>query len=508
MKHKKSNRKICRYAIIAGFLLCLIIFPAAAESLTINEIKEPVILGETIEFTGTSSLPAGTQLEWSFGADGYTGFDPFMKYPKDQFRYFEKGNTLTTQSSNGGSKYKLLLNTQNLKTGYYNFQIAGNEKLAEAIVIIDDGEKYAKSAELSEISDKIDFYKSPNSKIILDDSSKYLTDTSETNNEQTGDFPSAHISAAKSVVRGNALSIDMFTIPVRQVGLWLYSVFPDNSYRYFAKTASDNTGKTAIFFDTDVTSNLKTGDYYVFAEISGKHYSDLIRTRPRNSSYSSGDYLTITPDSGVWDRLWSDPEGKFIVSPASSIALDAALKAGEDESKYLRFKINVEDPWINLDKISDVSIGEDITISGTTNFEKGTLLNVDIIALDDKPNTKTIAWTKGTQVNTYANGQGNWRTSVNSYNLGAGEYIIRVNDREHKLTEDDAVIQIVDSTYGMENTEDDSLLVKSYSVDPVSKKVVHLNEGAEQSPIAFAVLLSGIGGGYLAFFLSGRRIKK
>lgn len=475
---------------IAGLIVGILVLPAsAAETLTIEPVSEPVIAGDTVEFKGTSSLPAESQLGWSFGTEGFIVEDRYHYYPKDKFRYYDESETTTASTGKEYSKWRVLIHTHDLKPGYYNFRIGGNEAFAERVITVDNEQGIVKDTALSEISPDIDFYTSPNSKFILEGSSGHLQLMPESYRRKVPEnFPSPHISSAKTLIRGNSLEMDLFTMPERRIGIWLYSAFPDNSFRYFKSIDSKGyTGEAKIYFDTDVTANLELGDYYVFAEVAGINILETDNFRSDRGFFAS---LPVIPDPNS-EEIWYDPEGDRIVAPASSVALDAALKAGENEIKYLRFRITVEDPWIAIDKMEDVVLGKDIRITGTTNFEKGTVMDVEILPIVDCPSTEAVVWRGEAEVSIDTNGQENWGTSVNTYNLGAGEYIIRVSDREHKLTEDNVVIEIIDVAYGMEEAGEDSLLVRSYSVDPVSKEIVHLNEPVQKSPLSTAVVIAG-----------------
>ncbi|WFN36477.1 hypothetical protein L1994_10070 [Methanomicrobium antiquum] len=482
---EKLKKKAFISLVTALLLLSVIVFPAGAKCLFIDDIKEPVISGDKIKFTGITSVSPEKELKWSFGTENYVYEEYFKISDGEDFRYYKEGTTKTLESKTGLFRYEVFIDTNDLEQGYYNFQIAGGDCYAEASVRI--GDEINDGIETPEYFPSADFYKSPNSKIITDKKTSGLRKFAQAQMNERDFIPSPYIYSKNTVVRGNNIDISFFTTPYRNIGLWIYSVFPDNSYRYFRLTSSDViTGKADISFGPDVTSNLKKGEYYIFAEISGLNHLEAEKFDFRDSTYR---YLPVTPDSGGENSLYSDVSGNDIYSPASSVALDSALKASEDEMKYLRLKINVEDPWINLEKSDEIAIGKNIIISGKTNFEEGTTLLAEIISLDDRPDTGPVVWTAKIPVSTGTDGEENFRIEVNSYKIGAGTYIVRVSDEKYKLTEDNEIIKVTDNSYAAEEGESDTLSVKSYSVDPISKKVVRLNDDAKESPVNIFLLV-------------------
>ncbi|EHQ36415.1 hypothetical protein [Methanoplanus limicola] len=473
-----------KYATAAILMFILIISPSiAAEVLTIDPVAVPQKPGGgIIELSGTSSLSPGTELTWLFANENSLIAD---SYPDSMDWQYEKKGTTNVFRGDENSRWIVQLDTKELIPGYYSFGITGNEALAERIIIFDNESRVADNQKLSEISPDIDYYASPNSKFVPDRSSELLSEMIEIFD---CDMPSGHISSEEPVVIGNNINIDFFTIPARSAGLWLYSAFPDCNYRYFTYTGSDSyCGRCTISFNREVTSGLTPGDYYIFVEISGRHRSDLFNG-DEDEYY---DYLTTTPEPGDI-RDWSDPKEQIIESPRSSVALEEILKANEEESKFMRFKIKVIEPWISLDDTGDLFSGEDILVSGRTNFEEKTVLTAEILPTGDNPIQKDGVLIRDIEVKIDEFGDKRFQTLFDSSAIVPGEYIIRVSDRDYRLAEDNAVIEVIDNIYNREEKEEETLIVKSYSVDPVSKTVVKLNEPAKKSPLLPVTILTGI----------------
>lgn len=522
-------------ALLSSVLISCILAPPAqaAGVITINSAPETVAAGDVLEIAGETHLPAGTPMRWTFGTEGH-----FIHryFPQDLLpSYYETGTTVAVPGTDT-RKWEVVIDTNDLKTGYYEFQVTGGEELAAAMIIVnnkDDGTGISIAADQPGVPETEDFYMSPGSKFVFDDSTGYTDYLEEKFGEKTPEyFASPYLMQGTPLVRGDEFSLDFYTVPSREIGVWLYSAYPDDGYRYFQRSMSETyTGNAEIRFGSDVTSALEEGGYYIFAEVAGRHHYDGVSQEETNDNYYQYfDHLPVTPEPSSGQDIF-DPEGDSIESPASSIALDSALKAAEDEIKYFRFRIAVEDPWISIDSMDDPALGSGIAISGTTNFAEGTALDIEIIPLTDTPETDPVAWTGVAEVSTGTDGEKNWRTSVNSNLLGAGDYVIRVTDSEHGLTSDYSAIEITDNIFGTgggiatggteisggdgnggasgggSDEGGDSLVVRSYSVDPVSKEIVRLNEPAKKSPLPAAIVLAAAlcAAGIAAYGGGGRR---
>ena len=233
----------------------------------------------------------------------------------------------------------------------------------------------------------------------------------------------------------------------------------------------------SVAFTTSVPQTLAKGDTFtisgtgaqngsVIVWVIGRIYFDTITTVPdtngnftlaipsdETSRFSSGRYAVVIQDPGANGRpeigyhvdavgnisflnrqaIFADigpKQGiKAIAEPVARILVEGAALPGTDDflTSYYFF---IEEPSVNFDRepftvpegqFPNVTVGEHITISGTTNMGVENPLHADLRNLDTNTlvGTRTIPVTAGGQKN-------RWSFDLDTAGLPSGEYFVTV----------------------------------------------------------------------------------
>ncbi|ADN36754.1 hypothetical protein Mpet_2004 [Methanolacinia petrolearia DSM 11571] len=260
--------------------------------------------------------------------------------------------------------------------------------------------------------------------------------------------------------------------PGSEIGIWLYKAGavgnPDkNVYVKYSVGSNGRLDGSGVILDDTQAYKLPSGRYYLYF-VDGK--SGLVQS----------------------DNF-----------PESSDEFEKELK--DDGSPYLKLEMYSEVPWIRYDQstLPDITTGEELELSGTTNIASGKDLIVSIgpTALDDPYFKDQIiertGIIEGDPYNT-------WEQSIDTSGLGPGEYMVVVEGSD---VDSDAVttFNVYNESYSVTDNEDDDLVVQTYAVDPDTKDLsgdqvpdstpdnAGDNSGnMQQSPVETAYLVSMI----------------
>ncbi|WOF16286.1 hypothetical protein F1737_05945 [Methanoplanus sp. FWC-SCC4] len=250
-----------------------------------------------------------------------------------------------------------------------------------------------------------------------------------------------------TLAKGQTLFVSGKAQSDSEIGIWLYKDGIGNPDKNrFVKLQTDKSGDIigdGMILDRTRSHKLPSGKYFLYI-VSGD--SDFI-------------------NSGFF--------------PDTNREFEEKLKETEVKNPYLKVMLLAEEPWIYYDQqiIADVPLGKPVTIKGTTNLAVGTSLFVTVepTSTDDPlfhdQIIEVIQVTKGDDYNL-------WELTFQTSELGFGEYIISVEGAD--ITVDSvSIFNIYDETYAAENPGNDSILVKSYSIDSDSKNLAENSESTE-----------------------------
>ena len=176
------------------------------------------------------------------------------------------------------------------------------------------------------------------------------------------------------------------------------------------------------------TVNLETGRYYVILQHPMNNTQfDLV---PQAGNPAPGQAAVVRP---ILDAQLSDPEtgnlppifiiegtGKLQGCDAANALVDAINGQNIDDT-YYEISFMIEEPWVRIDAIDDAYLGENFTITGTTNLASGDSLTIEIVPL-----TGGLACTSGTTlvVNNDEGGENTWEFAVDTSSYIPDEYIV------------------------------------------------------------------------------------
>ncbi|MDD4126175.1 MAG: hypothetical protein PHV39_00615 [Methanomicrobium sp.] len=467
-----SNNIKLKIFILLSFVICSGLFCSSASAentVKIDPIPDQVIWTEYIQINGNYPDSGETRVYMDFHS--VECFDENKEITQNRPGTKEAWNSLKPDS---GEKWWSALSLNDLPPGDYIFR---------AWVMGYEDNKTIKFAHVSYIS-------ADAAKIVLTDT-LFTNKSSETGLPKNSGFyaqnsyttpgsgmnltlsPDLSLSEGE-ITKGESLSISgsvpagnsLFVLVCRHID-------PDNFiYKKIITPETDDKGNIleSILLSSEETKELLAAKYYIYAI------------------------------SGTEDDLSKIKERICQINPHYSF-----LKNYEDKTPYQQFVMLLKEPWIRFDNcedgaLADVVAGENIIISGTTNLKTGTILTISIKStvrpeINDAL-SKDIEVAGGEEENT-------WSAEILPDKSGTGEFRVTAEDKSGTAYAS-ATFNIFDITYFVDNLENDSLLVQSYNVDPVSKKMVNSNETAKKSPLPVWIIPIGIAGG---LFVS-RRIRR
>lgn len=407
-----------RILLLAGVVLLSISPVAATDRIAIDPVPANLTAGSIIEFTGTTTLPAGTSLQYGFSrTDAGNGSVRSGEYSGTE-------GTVPVEKGTAGQIWKVPILTQGYAPADYTFRIGtegdGDRVSVQVRISPKDGSPVPTTAatERSTCPEfRMPVYVSPGGTFIV----KTVPD----------------LNARCSILaKGSLLEITVATASGNPVGIWITSASPATGYTRFRMISADRSGTAA--YDLPDTAALRSGQYFIYVVDGGKS----LEVRPgenESSAYISGDDL------------------------------ETRLKAYEKQNPYQKFMILLEEPVITINENPDAVSGTPVEVAGTTNLNAGTLLDIEVVLAEiDRPKQPAFA-ISGVPVTEGTAGHSSWRTVINTSSLPPGEYVVKVH---HGTTEATGLMVLYDRLYDTGVSSKESLVAKTYDVDPETKTVV------------------------------------
>ncbi|MBP2134535.1 hypothetical protein J2128_002506 [Methanomicrobium sp. W14] len=207
----------------------------------------------------------------------------------------------------------------------------------------------------------------------------------------------------------------------------------------------------------------------------------FVKFRTGENGCIEGDGIILNDTQS--EKLFSGEYFLYIVSgdeefinsgyfPDTYTKLESGLNERESTNPYMKVVILSKVPWIMLDQknIPDIDSGTPLTLnlSGKTNLAEGTrlIITVDPVLTDNSYFKDQII------EDTYAEADveyQRWQKNISTDGFGPGEYTLSVEAAEYNAYTD-TIFTVRNEVYS-EKPSNDSLLVKSYSVDPTTKDI-------------------------------------
>jgi hypothetical protein len=438
-RHPMRSIPILLFAALAVLLPGV---ASAAGPIEIDPVSADLKTGTIIAITGTTTLPAGTELYYEFLAAGLeTGAVRNGEYSGGE------GTTPVLEGS-PGSRWSVAILTEGYAPGEYIFRIGrrGTGDMASVHVHLAQGAPAVVST------------RSPQSGGRLFESPYYVS--------QNADFTvkiSPDLDARQNrVAKGSTLTVAGTTVPGGKIGIWVMSGFPRSGYRSFAVVTADGSGVFEYVLPGEDTSSLRSGQYFLYV-VDGR------------------DSLASGKENGGPDEV------------SSPGALEAELNAHEQGNPYQVFMLLVEEPAISIGEIPDSIPGTPLEINGTTNLPAGTSLTLDLVPPDADRLHQPAFTQHGVIIGDGAGGDGEWHAIVDTTDLPPGEYVAKVSGGRAEAA---TLLVMYDDLYEVSRPREGELVVQTYRVDPGTKTVETMAKPEKSgTPSSTATLvIAGIAG--------------
>jgi len=402
--------------ILAGMFLCIGTVSAAGQ-IAIDPVPGNLTTGSILVFTGTTMFPAGTNLHYEFSREGTgTGLR--------SGEYSGAEGTIAAEKGSAGGIWKVPILSNGYSPGEYLFTIgdAGSVDRVSVRVRLVEGVPVTMVTTPTATPDAPLSFESP---MYVSPGGNFAVETN----------PNLTIRRS-SLAKGTPFTITVATSPGNPVGIWMTSGFPVREYTHFETITADGSGHgKAVLPDTTA---MKSGQYFVYVVDGGKA-------------------LLVVPGTG-------NQSGSL-----SGDALENELKAHEQQNPYQKFMILLEEPAIRITDIPDAAFGSPVDLNGTTNLAAGTLLDVGIFLPDIHNRDQPALTVPGVTVAEGTDGYGHWRAGINTSGMPPGEYILKVRNGS---AESETIMVLYDSLYDPGPSPAESLVVRTYAVDPETKTVL------------------------------------
>jgi PGF-CTERM protein len=254
--------------------------------------------------------------------------------------------------------------------------------------------------------------------------------------------------SASTVAKGDKLYIRGTAEgnPTEGVAIW---VLGKNYWNGAATPMANSQQKTETVNDdgsfeyelgTADTQNLAAGQYFVVVQhpmynnkfdvvVDATTQVDRVFVKNQLSSAAAG-----TADNSQF-LIWGN--GKLQGSDAAEALIDA-INSPDIDDTYYKLTFLVEEPWIRINSIGDHYVGDQFTITGTTNLAVGDDLIVEVTSSSFQPTQKsqsgefsgassTVQVAEGTTYN-------EWSMDVDASTFKPDEYIVKVEAIEADAT--------------------------------------------------------------------------
>jgi len=404
--------------LLAGVLLLCVSTVAATDQIAIDPVPQDLTTGSIIRFSGTTTLPAGTTLRYEFSRkESGTGAARYGEYSGAE-------GTITVEKGTAGQVWNVPVLTEGYAPADYIFRIgkdgSGDRVSVEVRLAAGSGTSVptpqaTKSSGCGELVSPV--YVSPGG--------TFSVKTAPDLNARCNNY-----------AKGMPLAITAAVPPGASIGIWITSVSQVTRFTQFQKISAGGSG-TAEYHLPNTTA-WKSGQYFIYVVDGEKS-------------------LEVQPDE-------NNPSAYLSVD-----VLETKLKAYEKQNPYQKFMILLEEPVINLNKIPDAVSGTSVEMAGTTNLNAGTLLDIGVFpAENERPKQPAVAVT-GIHVTVGTNGYGSWHAILDTSSLTPGEYIVKAGNGSTEAT---GLMVLYDRLYDPGASSGETLVVKTYDVDPETKTVV------------------------------------
>lgn len=407
-----------RILLLAGLVLFCIAPVSATDRIAIDPVPGNLTTGAVIGFTGTTTLPAGTTLQYEFSR---------KEAGTESVRYGEYSGTegtITVVQGTAGQIWKVPILTQGYAPADYIFRIGkdrSENRVSVQVRLAARGEETPVPIPVTTAKLPCGEFKSP-----------VYVSPGWTN--AVGTIPDLN-TRCSILAKGAPLAITATTSNI--VGIWITSASSVTGYTHFQRVSSDGSGSAE--YDLTNTTALRSGQYFIYVVDGGKT-------------------LNVLPGE-------KDPSAHLTAD-----ALEAKLKVYEKQNPYQKFTILLEEPVITMNDIPDAVSGIPVEINGTTNLNTGALLDISVFLADVDPQKQQPAFAvAGIPVTEGTKGHGSWHAVLNTSSLPTGEYIVKAHNGSTEAT---GLVVLYDSLYDVGVSSGEGLITKTYAVDPETKTVV------------------------------------
>jgi hypothetical protein len=398
--------------------------------------------GSVISFTGTTTLPAGTILQYEFSRkDSGNG----------TVRYGEHSGaegTVPVENGAAGPVWNVPVLTQGYAPADYIFTIGesgSGDRVSVQVRLARGEETSVPTPAVTAVSGCREF-RSP---VYVSPDGNFTVRTSPDLNTR-----------CSILAKGAPLTITAITSSGSPVGIWITSASSAAGHTYFRQISSDRSGVAE--YDLPNTTLLRSGQYFFYV-------------------VDGGDALKVLPDE----------KNSSAYIPAD--VLETKLNAYEKENPYQKFMILLEEPVISMDDIPDAVSGTSVWLNGTTNLNTGTLLDIGVFLADIDRQKQPAFAIAGVHVADTTGKDGSWHAVIDTSSLSPGEYIVKVRNGSTEATR---LMVIYNSLYDTGASAKEGFVAKTYAVDPESKTVVTgtSTQKAGPSPDPAILVLAGLAG--------------
>ncbi|MGC9434458.1 MAG: MEMAR_RS02690 family S-layer glycoprotein, partial [Methanomicrobiales archaeon] len=225
-------------------------------------------------------------------------------------------------------------------------------------------------------------------------------------------------------------------------------IFGKNYRTLFQSESVESDGSFEYELDRAATDVMSAGQYFVVVQHPMQNGQPDVIGEP--TTVGAGKWINATWVGGSSEL--NVEVSQLQASESANVLIDLLNKPQSDDT-YRKLTFMVEEPWIRIDTVGTKTIGDTVTLSGTTNLAEGDELLIDVTSASFKPTDKTqaeefsgasgtVTVEKGAEFNTWSFSIGDtsqWR---------ADEYIVKVEsiDTDASATTTFNVVEVPPTT--------------------------------------------------------------
>lgn len=463
-------------AFIASLVfVCLFLAPAATggsleeAGITIDPIKDGIIWTEEIEVTGTA--PPGQEfIVENYLRRGYCSDPAEELFINPRETRGMKGGGSGSVWGDEDSTWRFKAGLNDLPPGDYIFVVwlHGDEEGVRENMVVKNLRVTYSSADVT----MIEAYEPGESGPLTgtgpgegDEEGYYAqnTYTSPGSGMDLVFMPDLSETAGK-MTKGNSLMIRGQGVFGKSLLFWISKkeIFGSDIYYKTVIHGTDGEGvinAPVLLLSPDETSELLSGQYEIFA-VSGT------------------------------DKELAEIEENM----KTGMFPDDFLKWKEERNPYQQFVMLLEEPVIEFSGTGDGSLpdavyGSTVNFTGTTNMKAGTKLVLRMEPSVKRNSENFTAEITEIRAEEGEEGEPNtWSVRYHTSSSGTGEYVATISDPEG-FADASAKINIYDPAYSAADTGNDSLMIKSFRVDPETRDITDKNSLSGIEAVKNAVLV-------------------